>query len=261
MSEVILSECGIGATHWGNHSTGELVISWLGQAGFLFKTQEGTMLCIDPYLSNSVEKSEGPEARRMWFPTFSMENFAPHAVICTHDHLDHTDPETLPLIAAYSTAVFYGPEESCNHMLKMSIGPERIVLVHIGKEYLIRDITILSVYAKHTSGSIGIILKAGGFTIYITGDTEYCDELLVAGAYKPDLLIACINGKYGNLNMDEALTLAKRLRVSAVIPMHYGLIPTNTVNPDEFIQKCSEAGMQCFVLEEEKEFVLHQRLS
>jgi len=32
---------------------------WLGGSGFVFKTQQGTVICIDPYLSNCVEEMFG----------------------------------------------------------------------------------------------------------------------------------------------------------------------------------------------------------
>lgn len=255
MGETFLNKSGVEALADIKVEQGTLLINWLGQAGFLFKTPKGAILCIDPYLSNSVEKHDGAESRRMWFPSFSMENFKPDAVICTHDHLDHTDPETLPLIASYSNAGFFGPEESCEHMLKMNINPARITKVEVGKEYSVKDAEFKPVYARHTSGSIGVIVAVDRINIYITGDTEYCSELLDISHDKPDLLITCINGKYGNLDADEALKVADGLGVKAVIPMHYGLLPSNTVNPQEFVRKCSEKGISCFALEEEKNYI------
>lgn len=237
-----------------NVAKGLLLINWIGQAGFLIKTPEGSIICIDPYLSNSVEKFEGPETRRMWFPSFSMEEFKPDVVICTHDHLDHTDPETLPLIAAYSNAIFFGPGESCIHMSRMNIDSTRIKEMVIGQEYQFEDVRFKAVFAKHTQESIGIIIEVSDIKIYITGDTEYCDELFEVKKEKPDLLIACINGKYGNLNAEEACNLAFEIGVSAVLPMHFGLIPSNTVRPDDFEQKCAGKGIQCFILKPESNY-------
>ena len=70
-------------------------VTWLGQAGLLFDNGKKKIM-IDPYLSNSVEKVNPKNYRRV--PTdekfFSVE---PDVMIFTHDHLDHYDPETAPV--------------------------------------------------------------------------------------------------------------------------------------------------------------------
>jgi L-ascorbate metabolism protein UlaG (beta-lactamase superfamily) len=68
-------------------------ITWLGQGGFLFD-YNGFKIIVDPYLSNSVEKIEPQNYRRVVID----ENFLqvkPNVIVLTHSHLDHTDPETL----------------------------------------------------------------------------------------------------------------------------------------------------------------------
>lgn len=233
---------------------GQLLLNWLGQAGFVIKTPAGTELCIDPYLTNSIEKYEGAESRRLWFPSFPMDRFNPDLVICTHDHLDHTDPETIPMIAAYSHAAFWGPEESCKHIAAMNVPQERIKSLKIGEEYSFQDVRIKPVFALHTPGSIGVVLGVGAFKIYITADTQFDPRLLEVKAEKPNMLITCINAKYGNLNAEEACALARELQPDVAIPMHYGLIPSNTVPPDEFKQRCDKAGVACKVLKPEQNY-------
>ena len=68
-------------------------ITWLGQAGLLFDSGK-TKIMIDPYLSNSVEKINPNNYRRVPIneKLFSIE---PDVIVFTHDHLDHLDPETL----------------------------------------------------------------------------------------------------------------------------------------------------------------------
>ena len=223
-------------------------INWLGQAGFLFKTSAGTTLCTDPYLSNSVEKYDGMRSRRMWFPSFLYERFQPDAVFCSHDHLDHTDPDTLPLIAAYSRAKFLGPEESCAHMLEMGIDADRIDRLTTGEVYRLGDIAITPVYARHTPGSIGALLDMEGIRFYFTGDTEFCSDLFGLKEQKIDVLLTCINGKYGNFDAKESVELALKLGVKAVIPMHYGVMPFNTVEPDEFEELCEKPDCSAIYL-------------
>ena len=68
-------------------------ITWLGQAGLMFETC-GKIIVVDPYLSDSVEKIEPHNKRRVPVD----ENFLkiqPDVIVLTHNHLDHTDPDTL----------------------------------------------------------------------------------------------------------------------------------------------------------------------
>ncbi|MDF2594747.1 MAG: beta-lactamase domain protein [Clostridia bacterium] len=231
------------------------MINWIGQGGFVFKTSKGKVICIDPYLSNSVEKFEGIGTRRMWFPSFPLAVFRPDVVICTHDHLDHTDPETLPLIAAYSKALFLAPTTSYEHMKAMNIDEARLKVFNREDIYQGEDFKLRAVYAQHTSDSIGILLETHDLKIYITGDTEESERLYALKDEKIDILITCINGKLGNMNAQEACKLAQHLEVKHVIPMHYGLIPSNTVDLDEFNRICSEKGLNQWLLVPEINYI------
>jgi L-ascorbate metabolism protein UlaG (beta-lactamase superfamily) len=217
---------------------GCFAINWIGQGGFVFKLPQESIICIDPYLSNCVERFEGLGMRRMWFNSFPIHKFNPDIVICTHNHLDHTDPETLPLIAAYSKALFLAPSESYSYMKKMNIDINRLKKFNQGEEYQGQDFKVRAVYAKHTKDSIGIILELENIKIYITGDTEESEKLYDLRDEGIDIVIACINGKLGNLDALQACLLAQKLDAKVIIPMHYGLMPGNTVDIAEFIDIC-----------------------
>jgi L-ascorbate 6-phosphate lactonase len=62
-------------------------IIWLGQAGLLFE-KEGFTIMIDPYLSNSVEKVNPKNFRRVAVEERFFE-VKPDVMIFTHNHLDH----------------------------------------------------------------------------------------------------------------------------------------------------------------------------
>ena len=70
---------------------------WITQGGFVFESAS-FRLAVDPYLSDFVEKKE--HLTRMIQPVFSVESLKPDAVFCTHDHIDHFDPVTVPEIAS-----------------------------------------------------------------------------------------------------------------------------------------------------------------
>ena len=68
-------------------------VAWLGQAGLMFET-EGKTIIVDQYLSDSVEKIEPHNKRRVPVEERFLK-IKPDIIILTHNHLDHTDPETL----------------------------------------------------------------------------------------------------------------------------------------------------------------------
>ena len=68
-------------------------ITWLGQAGLLFKN-DNVKIMIDPYLSDSVKKINPKNYRRVPVNESFFE-IKPDVMIFTHNHLDHYDPETV----------------------------------------------------------------------------------------------------------------------------------------------------------------------
>jgi L-ascorbate metabolism protein UlaG (beta-lactamase superfamily) len=56
---------------------------------------------------------------------------------------------------------------------------------------------------------------------------------------KYDLVFACINGN-DNLRHDEAVDLAIALQPKMIVPMHYGMDPGNTVDPQIFVDEISK---------------------
>lgn len=241
-----------------------ILINWIGQAGFIFKTNTGTIICIDPYLSNSAEKydSTDPEwvfgraNRRMWFNGFKLENFHPDMVVCSHDHVDHTDPETLPLIYCFSEANFYGPKTVCNHMEKMNIDVKRINVLELNEKYNLDGVCLKPVYANHTEDSQGYILTVANIKIYITGDTCLDDRLYNLKEEEIDVMIACINGKFNNLSINEAIHLAEALDIKLLIPMHFDLMASNTVDGSKFLNACQENKLEAVILEAERDYFL-----
>ncbi|WP_321992752.1 MBL fold metallo-hydrolase [Marispirochaeta aestuarii] len=208
-------------------------IEWIGQAGFIFRLSNGTVICIDPYYSNSIERYEGKACRRLWYNKFIIESFTPDYVLCSHDHLDHTDPETLPLIYAYSKAIFYGPESSIEHMKKMKFSDKRMCLLEADREFLLCDFSIIPKRTRHTEDSVGFLIKHEGYSIYFTGDTALDDSLDFLKDEKIDILIACVNGKYNNMSINDSAQLCRDIGAGVIIPMHYGLITNNTVDVND----------------------------
>ena len=111
---------------------GSVGMWWLGQGGFIFKAPDGTIVVIDPYLSNSVEtEKKGAYKRMVPIPT-QPHDIVANVVLCTHDHFDHADPDTLKQI---KSACLAGPWSCCELFKNIGVPEERIIMFNRG--YLI----------------------------------------------------------------------------------------------------------------------------
>ena len=68
-------------------------IIFLGQNGILIESKKSTFV-IDPYLSDSVAKTEPQNVRRQKIDERFLK-IKPDVVLITHSHADHYDEETL----------------------------------------------------------------------------------------------------------------------------------------------------------------------
>jgi len=101
---------------------GEVQIFWLGQNSFVLKTPKNRLVAVDIYLSR--DKSLHYEHAE---PPMKPEDCQFDYLFCTHDHLDHTDSVSLPIIAkSCPTATFFGPSESYEHIVKLGIDRKRV---------------------------------------------------------------------------------------------------------------------------------------
>ena len=134
----------------------EMLIWWLGNAGFFIKTNHYKVI-IDPYLSDSVYsylkpffKNPEKELCRMMAPPFLPEEIECGYYICTHDHLDHLDPDTITEIRNKQDTYFIGPPSCSNHFRKLKVPEKNILTLNIGQKLTIdKDISITAVAAKH----------------------------------------------------------------------------------------------------------------
>lgn len=226
-------------------------ITWVTQGGFVFEA-DGFRLVVDPYMSESLA---GKVTRLTGFP-LALEELRPDAVLCTHDHLDHLDPETIAMIARhYPRCRFGGPERARRHLADLGI--DSPLLLEIGRPVKLGPFGITPVFARHSDPSAaGLVIEADGRRIYLTADTEYDDRLFSAATAAPDALLICINGRLGNMTWQEAAQAARRLRPPLALPMHYGLFAENTEDPAPFIAACREAGIASHEMPQGKPFTL-----
>ena len=220
-----------------------MIIRFLGQSGYVLKTGSSEII-IDPYLSDSVNRVAG-RPRLLPIP-ITPSSISCNAVICTHDHLDHLDPDTVSLIGDEQLFV---TTSGGKERLK-ALGKENVIAIKEGEGVNLGDLEITAVYAEHTVEAFGLIIKAEGKTLYFSGDTLYSERLFDIAKYAPDFTFICINGRLGNMNVEEALITSKKIGATYNVPNHYDMFASNSENPHLFIDNI-DGG---FIMEFDKEY-------
>ena len=245
-------------TFWNDFSAapvkeGELLIGWLGQAGFVFKDSAGTILGIDAYLTDSVERNWG-SFKRLMAPIVTPEEFAPDILLASHFHEDHLDIDALPAILGNGKTQLLSPQSSLDFIKKKNpaVPLDNFRVFKAGDKTTIRGVELEAVYADHgdmVPDPIGIYIIMGGFKIYFVGDTAYVPKVAKQAAdFKPDILIPPINGENGNLNSAEAAQLTRDSRAKTLIPCHYWTFAEHRGDPQECKERAAELAPDTRVL-------------
>ena len=203
-------------------------LTWLGQSGFLVES-EGERVLIDPFFS----EHEG----RM-YPPPPIEEFGANIdrVLVTHEHLDHLDAESLPLIAERSPGV--------EVVVPAPIAREGFTGVRPGDRF--DGITVVPAlhavhpadgYADHGGRFVGYVLERDGVSIYHAGDTIAGGELVAAlDPLGVDVALLPVNGRSyfreqqdlaGNMDVRDAVSLAGRIGAHTLVPVHWDLMKGN----------------------------------
>lgn len=197
-------------------------ITFLGQAGLLFKTPALTIM-VDPYLSNSVEKINPANYRRVPVNEAFFE-VKPDVMIFTHNHLDHYDPETVSrYLTADSSILVLAPQSVWSEVRKFG-GHNNYVLFNRHTQWTEKGIQFTAVKAEHSDPSpIGVIIDDGEKKYYITGDTLYHPEIFEDIPEDIYALFLPVNGTGNNMNMADALRFAKKIQAKKTVPIHVGM--------------------------------------
>lgn len=207
-----------------------MILRPLGQSGYELKSGSSRIL-IDPYLSDSVGKLHG-RPRMLPVPVVEMPC---DGVFCTHNHLDHLDPETVVMFP--ENQHFFTTTEGCWAL--QALNRHQCTALSEGQPVTVGDFTVIPVFAAHTVEAVGLIVKAEGITLYFSGDTLFDERLYEIAAYQPDITLICINGRLGNMTCEEALVTAKAIGAGVNIPNHYDMFASNSADPNLFADRIS----------------------
>ena len=214
-------------------------ITWLGQAGLMFET-ENKIILVDPYLSDNVKNFEPKNYRRVPVDERFLK-INPDVIIITHNHLDHLDKETLKYyLTEDAHCLVLAPNGSWQELRKFG-GNSNYVLFNNGTTWTEGNVTFTAVKAEHSDPyAIGVIISAEGKNYYVTGDTLYNEQVFET---LPDVEIEAVflpvNGVGNNMNVADAARFARRVNAKHTVPIHYGMFDAITVDGFECENKVS----------------------
>ena len=225
---------------------GKIALWWLGQMGYVMKTQHATLL-VDGFLMPRPDRLVPPA-----FDPADADCF--DAVLGTHDHDDHIDCYAWERIAkANPRTLFFGSalhkKSVCGRTgipLDRYIGMNEGSLAHVG------DISVQAIAAAHEFLDFDAETQCYPHLSYIiaskifhAGDTlTYDGQRAKLKAFAPlSAMILPINGRdaerynrncIGNMTFQEAVDLAGDMQTKLAIPGHYDMFAGNLGNPEDF---------------------------
>lgn len=218
-----------------NVPEGELGVFWLGQAGFVFKTEKGQLVAVDPYLSDCCERYFG--FKRLMSYILEPHELVFDQLLITHAHYDHFDPDSVPLLMDNGRTELIGALDTKEECERLHI-VDNTTFLDVGEKKVCGDVTVEAVKCDHgedTPYAIGLLITFGEKKVYIMGDTafrpDWWDEKKLQNV---DLLIMPINGAFGNLDSEQASLAVQQLKPDLAIPCHYWNFAEHWGDPSKF---------------------------
>jgi L-ascorbate 6-phosphate lactonase len=225
-----------------------------GQAGYIIKSASGQLLAIDLYLSNCLERTEGHKGFKRLLPRIlEPEELFFDVIICTHPHLDHFDVDSVPGLLNNNKTKLLCSVDCKKYVQELSLDYyiSNIKYVKPGDEFLVGDFKISFVNCDHgdlAPDAVGVVVNVDGKIIYETGDTCLRLDRLDEIPQNVDVLIAPINGAYGNLNESDCVILSENLKPKVTIPCHYGMVASHHGDVGKFDEMMTEKNLPFYLM-------------
>ena len=229
-------------------------VAHLGQSGFRLAVEE-TVIYIDPYLSDSVERAEGPSFRRLRpLPIAPSSITDASAVLVSHIHGDHCDHDTiLPLARSSPQCRFLGPRAVIESLRAAGLEAAKTIVLNVDPVRLSGDVLVHPIPAAHKEIEtdeagflryLGFVLECGGKRLLHTGDSRVHESIVakVRDIGPIDVAFLPVNecnfyrdqaGIVGNMSVRDAFRLAEDLHAEVVVPMHYDMFAANQTYAEE----------------------------
>jgi L-ascorbate metabolism protein UlaG (beta-lactamase superfamily) len=216
-------------------------MTWLGHSAFRIETG-GNVLLIDPFLTGN-SKFQG-----------SIEHATEGCthIILTHGHDDHVGDTVeiakrtgAQVIAVFELAMYLNGK-----------GVEKVNPGNPGGTIADSGFDVTFTKAFHSSSTIvdgkpiylgnpcGIILRAGGKTLYHMGDTEiFGDMAIIQEVFQPEIGCVPIGDRFTMGAKQAAMACKRYFKFKTIIPIHYGTFPIIDPDPSKFLAEMEDENV------------------
>jgi L-ascorbate metabolism protein UlaG (beta-lactamase superfamily) len=210
-------------------------ITFLGHAALLIETGSHRLV-VDPFITgNDLAKDK-----------VALEDLRPDVILLTHAHQDHVldvealaKPGGVQIISNYEIVSYYQNKGLEGH--PMNHGGARDF--EFGWLKYVNAVHTSS-FADGTYGGQpgGFLLKSGGKTIYIAGDTAlHMDMKLIPSFARPDLAVLPIGDNF-TMGVADAIKAADFVKCDQVLGVHYNTFGYIVIDTDNASRQFEAAG-------------------
>ncbi|SRR5579862_2443979 len=190
-------------------------------------------LVIDPFLTGNRLASVKPEEVECDF------------ILLSHGHSDHIGDAVAiskrtgaTIIAMVELAAWLEKQGARTHAMNLGgahafpFGRVKLTLAHHSA----------AVEGAYLGTPAGLLIQAGGKTLYHAGDTAlFLDMKLIGELNRIDAALLPIGDNY-TMGIDDAVLAVEFLRPKLAIPMHYNTFDAIMADPDDFVRKVARTG-------------------
>lgn len=174
-------------------------------------------------------------------------------IIITHAHGDHVG-DSIPIAKANNATII------SNFEIANWCGEQGITAhpMHIGggREFPFGKVKLTQAFhgSSFPDGSYGgmpagVLVTVEGKTIYHSGDTGLFGDMKLIGEMNAiDVALIPIGDNF-TMGLEDAVKAVEFLNPKKVIPMHYKTFDVIDVNPDEFVMRVKNLGVDAQVME------------
>ena len=215
-------------------------LTYFSHAAWMIETN-GTAILIDPFLDDNPTS-----------PVKSKDVKADYIII-THAHGDHIG-DSIPIAKANDAMII------TNFEIANWCGEQGVTVhpLHIGGAHDFPFGKVKLTQAFHGSsfpdGSYGgmpagVLITVEGKTVFHSGDTGLFSDMKLIGEMNPiDVAMIPIGDNF-TMGLDDAVKAVEFLNPKKVIPMHYKTFDVIDVDPNEFVLRVKNQGIEALVLE------------
>lgn len=245
-------------------------LTFLGQSGFIIDDGP-TRIVIDPFLGDLEDPVERLRFPRLFPPPLSVESLGqPSLALVSHHHGDHFHIQTLTALALQAPSLLFVTTPTVGKgLVKAGIAKERIVVPDFPGWIEVANVRVGVVPAAHYQFSersdvafdyFGFVVETMAGNVYSAGDTIPFNGLSrMLRVFEARIGLLPINGRdadresigiIGNMNVREAVSVARECGLEWLIPCHFDMFAANAADPREvvFLVAPDDSSLQVRIL-------------